>query len=131
MKHRQFYYANSNTGPLAQNGRHAFALTQSMSIFKSATCCTWIPKNACSTLRFSVAKANGCVSDLSDVNWIHTNNSTFNATTQTTFMADYTFVVLRCPLAVFTARLWINLLLSTFSRGSCAALATNGFILMT
>lgn len=70
-----------------------------MQIYASKAVCTWIPKNACSTLRFAVAHANGCVRDLSDINWIHDNNQTFNATTQTAFLADYTFTILRCPFS--------------------------------
>lgn len=97
MKRREFMHASSSTGPLAQNQRHNFALGQTMRIFATSACYTWIPKNACSTMRFSVAVANGCISDISDINWIHANNKTFNASTETAFLSDYTFVILRCP----------------------------------
>lgn len=99
MKRRDFLWASGNDGALAQNGRHAFALKQTLRIYGSGACCTWIPKNACSTLRFSVARANGCVADLSDIHWIHANNQTFNASSETAFQAPYTFVILRCPFA--------------------------------
>lgn len=99
MTRRDFLYTSSDFGSLSQNKRHNFALSQTMRIYGTQACCTWIPKNACSTLRFSVAKANGCVSDLSDIHWIHANNRTFNATTETAFTSAYTFVVLRCPFS--------------------------------
>jgi hypothetical protein len=98
-KPRVFRHARSQPGPLANNGAHNFALRQTMMIFGENACCTWIPKNACSTLRFSVARANGCVADLSDINWIHNNNLTFSASTETAFRASYTFTILRCPYA--------------------------------
>lgn len=97
INRREFLYANAQTVPLLQNTHHNFALGQTMRVFSSSACFSWIPKNACSTMRFSIAKANGCVSDLSDINWIHPNNKSFNATTETAFMSDYTFVILRCP----------------------------------
>jgi hypothetical protein len=54
-----------------------------------------IPKNACSTLRFSVALANGCVAEGADVNRIHENNETFKPTLAELVRANYAFVVLR------------------------------------
>ena len=90
-------HTSSSTGPLAQNQSHNFALGQTMRIYSASACYTWIPKNACSTMRFSVAVANGCISDISDINWIHANNKSFNVNTETAFLSDYTFVILRCP----------------------------------
>jgi len=84
---------------LAQNRDHNFALQWSMMIYQTNTLCTIIPKNACSTLRFSIAKANGCVRDIKDINWIHANNQTFMASTETAAKAAYTFAILRCPYA--------------------------------
>lgn len=96
-KKRDFRYARAGHGALAGNGAHNFALNQTMMIFGANACYSWIPKNACSTLRFSIARANGCISDLEDINWIHPNNASFRADTQTAFRADYTFAILRCP----------------------------------
>ena len=96
---RKFRYANSTAGPLAKNSQHNFALRQTMMAFVSNACCTWIPKNGCSTVRFSIAKANGCVRDLTDINWIHSNNQTFAANTESAFRASYTFAILRCPFS--------------------------------
>ncbi len=85
------------TTALAQNREHNFALQRSMLIYGTNALCTIIPKNACSTLRFSIAKANGCVRDIKDIDWIHANNQTFMASTETAAQAAYSFVILRCP----------------------------------
>lgn len=58
---------------------------------------SFIPKNGCSTLRLSVAIENGCIDGLEQGHWIHSNNSTFNATLAEAIKVDYTFVILRCP----------------------------------
>jgi UDP:flavonoid glycosyltransferase YjiC (YdhE family) len=96
-KKRQFRYARAGHGALSDNAAHNFALSQTMMIFGANACYSWIPKNACSTLQFSVARANGCISELEDINWIHPNIQSFRADTQTAFRADYTFAILRCP----------------------------------
>lgn len=50
-------------------------------------------------MRLSLALANGCISDPADFNWIHKNNETFIADLASLALADYTFVILRCPYA--------------------------------
>ena len=94
---RQFHKTKPFYGQLANNPAHNFALRHTSRIFESNSTFTWIPKNACSTMRFSIAKANGCIESLEDVNWIHANNHSFNATTETAACSGYTFVILRCP----------------------------------
>ena len=54
-------------------------------------------KNACSTLRFSIAVRNGFIRDKMDVDWINNNNGTFKSTQREVSRARYTFVILRCP----------------------------------
>ncbi len=76
---RLFRFARRNTAALSGNGARQFALSHAMCIYQPTAIYSFIPKNACSTLRFSVALANGCVSGDSDVNWIHENNETFKA----------------------------------------------------
>ncbi len=68
-----------------------------MSIYRPAAVYSFIPKNACSTLRFSVALANGCIAGDADVNWIHENNQTFKPSLRELATANYAFVVLRDP----------------------------------
>jgi hypothetical protein len=89
-------FARRNNGALANNHPHQFALNYAMSIYRAAAVYSFIPKNACSTLRFSVALANGCIGD-ADVNWVHENNQTFKPSVRELATADYAFVVLRDP----------------------------------
>ena len=65
--------------------------------YRSNTLCTWIPKNGCSNLRYAIARENGAISNIKEIQWIHTNNHSFNANTKEALQADYTFVVLRNP----------------------------------
>jgi len=79
---RKFKYFDANTNNLLVNN-HPFLLSKRHALkhFKTGTIYSFIPKNACSTMRFSLAIENGCLSENSDVNWIHLNNTTFNAST--------------------------------------------------
>lgn len=95
--HRKFRYSNKSHQLLKNNGKHNFALTHALTIYPSNTVYTFIPKIACSTMRYSVAYANGCVHNLDDISWIHKNNHTFSADLATAIKADYTFTILRCP----------------------------------
>lgn len=96
---RQFRYSGKTSLQLAKNTQHQFALRHAMKIYPSNACYTYIPKNGCSTMRFSVAKANGFVSDLSQINWIHSNNQTSLLNNEGASMVSYTFAILRCPLS--------------------------------
>jgi len=95
---RKFKYSDSNTNNLLVNN-HPFLLSKRHALkhFKTGAIYSFIPKNACSTMRFSLAVENGCLSENSDVNWIHLNNTTFNASLSELYNAPYTFVILRCP----------------------------------
>ena len=90
-------YSAVNYGALKQNKKHNFAQNHSLHIYKSNSIYSFIPKNACSTMRTSIAYANGCINSPKDFNWIHKNNHTFNPNLSDLIRADYTFVVLRCP----------------------------------
>ena len=80
-----------------QNELYTFSLEHALSIYPLDAVYTFIPKNACSTLRYSIAIANGFLGDISDIDWIHQNNPTFISTQREVSLASYTFVVLRCP----------------------------------
>ena len=82
---------------VSQNELYTFSLEHALSIYPLDVVYTFIPKNACSTLRYSIAIANGFLSDISDIDWIHQNNPTFISTQREVSLASYTFVVLRCP----------------------------------
>ena len=48
---------------LSENAEHAFAERHALNVYKSNSIYSFIPKNACSTLRLSLAVANGVVTD--------------------------------------------------------------------
>lgn len=89
--------ANTNGNLLTGNPRHAFAARHALSLFGSRSVYSYIPKNACTTLRFSLAIANGCLRPEDDPAWVDANNATFVAGLPALLTADYTFIVLRCP----------------------------------
>lgn len=99
MKNRQLHYSAASYQFLAKNSQHQFAQAHALRIYRSNSIYSFIPKNACSTLRVSLAMANGCISNVSDFNWIHQNNDTFRADLAALIQAEYTFVILRCPFA--------------------------------
>ena len=80
-----------------ENSLHNWSSNYALSIYPINSVYTFIPKNACSTLRFSIAIANGFIKDLKDIQWIHNNNSTFRSSQREVSLASFTFVVLRCP----------------------------------
>ena len=82
---------------LSNNVDHNFAKDHTIIDLKSNSICSWIPKNACSSIRFSFALKNGVISGKQDINWIHRNNKSFTASDKELLTADYTFVVLRNP----------------------------------
>ena len=84
---------------LAGNRSHAFAAEHALNIYASNAIYTFIPKNACSTMRYSLALANGCIAGEDEIGWIHANNQTFRASLRELVTAEYTFVILRCPFA--------------------------------
>ncbi len=96
---RFFRYSNTTYGSLNQNKKHMFAQSHALNIYESDAIYSFIPKNACSTLRTTVAYANGCIEDEHDLNWIHYNNGTFSASLSELAKAKYTFTVLRCPFS--------------------------------
>ena len=96
-KNRKLLNAKHDYSTLSQNEKYNFSLRYALSIYPLNAIYTFIPKNACSSLRFSVAVSNGFIEDLKDFHWIHQNNETFNPTQREIARASYTFVVLRCP----------------------------------
>jgi len=99
MKKRQLNYAAASYISLFKNAQHQFAQAFALRIYRSDSVYSFIPKNACSTMRVSLAMANGCIDNIADYNWIHCNNDTFKADLASLIQAKYTFVILRCPFA--------------------------------
>lgn len=92
-----FSKTRNNPSPLPENEAHSFAQKHSLLHLKSNSCCTWIPKNSCSNLRYSIALSNGYLSGPQDIDWIHHNNETTIPTNHELLQADYSFVILRNP----------------------------------
>ena len=92
-----FNFSANNFNNLNQNAPHQFAMNYAMQVLNSNAVYSFIPKNGCSTLRLSVAIANGCISGAEQGHWIHANNQTFKPTLKDAATANYKFVVLRCP----------------------------------
>lgn len=98
-KSRLLKHARSSHQALRSNRKHNFAASHALRIYRPNAIYSFIPKNACSTMRLSLAIANGCIPDAADINWIHNNNATFAADLPALAQADYTFVILRDPFA--------------------------------
>lgn len=94
---REFRYAAASHASLASNEQHQFAARHALAIYAKNAIYTYIPKCGCSTMRYTLAVANGCIADASDADWIHENNETFRATLQQLVACDYAFAVMRCP----------------------------------
>ena len=86
-----------NPDKIEKNEDHEFARRHTLVHLKSNSVCTWIPKNSCSSLRYSIAVANGAISGIGDIDWIHKNNSSFTASNKELLTANYSFVILRNP----------------------------------
>jgi hypothetical protein len=94
---RVLRFSRRETTALADNAAHRFAAKHALCIYRANAIYTFIPKNGCSTLRLSLALANGTIGSPEEAGWIHRNNGTFRATLRDLVTADYTFTVLRCP----------------------------------
>ena len=96
-KSRIFSKTTGSCVSLRNNTDHNFAKDHTIIDLKSNSICSWIPKNACSSIRYSFALKNGAISGKKDINWIHRNNTSFTASDKELLTADYTFVILRNP----------------------------------
>lgn len=94
---RMLRYARTMNVPLSDNRHHAFAAGQALAVYGNNAVYSFIPKNACSTLRYSIAIHNGCLKYGDDPEWIDSNNATFVADRRMLIECNYSFVVLRCP----------------------------------
>lgn len=100
MQKRLLRFGRASTGNLMRdNPRHNVAHVHAMHIYGANAVYSLIPKNACSTMRVSIAIDNGAIPDAGHIEWIHSNNDTFRPPLRDLLQADYTFVVLRCPFA--------------------------------
>ena len=95
--HRVLRHTRQNRQNLMNNSAHQFASQYALSIYESDSVFTFIPKNACSTMRYTIGTANGAICGPQDFAWIHKNNTTFRAALSELAKAKYTFAILRDP----------------------------------
>lgn len=96
---RLLRHARADFGTLRQNPAHNFAARHALVHYASGAIYSFIPKNACTTMRYSLALANGAIAGPEDFVWVHQNNTTFSAELRDLATAPYSFVILRCPYA--------------------------------
>ena len=77
MAHLLRHGASVNTSLLRANPKHNFAHIHAIQIFDSNAIYSMIPKNGCTTMRVSIALANGAIADASQWEWVHLNNDSF------------------------------------------------------
>lgn len=94
---RLLRYPRLSNLSLDENRDHKFAANQALAVYGANTVYTFIPKNACSTLRYSLAIHNGFLRLGDDPSWIGQNNKVFVADQRMLIECDYNFVVFRCP----------------------------------
>lgn len=100
MPKRRLRYASAVTDILEKaNTKHIFAQKHAMNVYAQGAIYSLIPKNACSTMRLSIAIENGCVKEAAQAAWIIPNTYTFSANLADLLRARYTFIILRCPYA--------------------------------
>ncbi|MGL4236352.1 sulfotransferase family 2 domain-containing protein [Tabrizicola sp.] len=97
MPIRLMRHAQGFPGRLAKNPKHRFAINHSMALYGKDTVFTFIPKNGCSSLRYSAALSNQVIDGPDGIHWIAQNNASFSPSLGELVTAKYTFVVLRCP----------------------------------
>lgn len=94
-------YAKVSKEAFNKNEKYSFSRRYALHVFPSNAIYNFIPKNGCSSLRFSLAIANGYLDPSSDPRWIHHNincfSPLFHANDFTLATSPYTFVILRCP----------------------------------
>ena len=79
------------------NKQHQFANNHALNIFVSDSVYSFIPKNACSTMKLSIAIGNGLISDPAEYKWQLRNIETLTANLRDLITAKFTFVILRNP----------------------------------
>jgi Sulfotransferase family len=97
MTSRSLRYTQGSLDKIGLNERHQFALDYAISVYARNTVFSFIPKNGCTTLRYSAALENQVIQGPNELGWIHANNKSFRPTHRELVTASYTFVILRCP----------------------------------
>ena len=79
MPRRVLKHAKSVHSNLRANPFHAFAASHALRIFHTNAIYSFIPKNGCSTMRLSLAVANGCIEGESDTSTGYITTTTHSA----------------------------------------------------
>ena len=75
-----------------------FAMERTLLFWNENIAYTFIPKNACSSLRLTLAISNGLINSTKEHDFIHHNNNIFVPSLKEAFEASSSFVVLRDPV---------------------------------
>lgn len=94
---RKLRYTTNTLYNLNGNKDFQYALGHALQLYHHNAIYSFIPKNACTTMRYSIAVSNEFIDSEEDINWIHNNSRIFVADLKSLITADYTFVILRCP----------------------------------
>jgi len=106
---------------LVLNDQHSFSKSFSLLHYKSGAVCTYIPKNACTNLRYSIALANGFIGGLGEIDWIHSNNNTMAPPSSKEILsASTTFVFLRSPFSRLVSYFMDKIVGSKTQSGDCS-----------
>ena len=101
MAAKPFHYANTSNVDIQHNPQFQFAKRHALNLYQKKAIYSFIPKNGCTTLRTSLAVANGFLDEQhlshTTINWVHNNTYTFSANVKELACAAYRFTVLRCP----------------------------------
>ncbi len=96
---RLLRHARKDPVMLRQNAVHQTAQGHALVHYPSGAVYSFVPKNASTTLRYSLALANGAIAGPQDMAWLTANTQTFSASLRELATAPYTFTFLRCPHA--------------------------------
>lgn len=94
----RFKFSSEKNCELITNKRFAFSLRYCLFFPRRDVAYSFIPKNACTTLRFILAKDNGFIDSLEQLDWIHENNLTLRCSLTDSIKAKSSFIVLRDPI---------------------------------
>lgn len=92
--------------PLDKNKDFKFAMQHTLYAPYTKTLASFIPKNGCTSLRYSFAIANNIISGPEDLDWIHSNNQSMNASLENIQNFEYSFVILRNPYERLASAFW-------------------------
>jgi hypothetical protein len=100
-KNQRFNFIHNNNADIYNNPAFQFAQKHALCLYQKKAIYSFIPKNGCTTLRTSLAVANGLLDEntisTTNINWVHNNTYTFSADLRELICAKYRFTILRCP----------------------------------